>query len=381
MRHNHSGKLPACPSSVTAAIIALAAVFFVPGALFASGTLEVTKVSRSSAKPITFPPSGITFNHKFHAETVGATCDVCHQTSDTSSRFMTFPNHDTCGACHADAIDETSAQKNCALCHNQPGYKTNLPKNVAFFSNVSSFDHKLHLDKNVSCESCHTATNFTAGKANETLPNMDTCVACHTKFNAKAASDCSVCHVKGYDTTRPADHGPLWVTNHGRGLTQAQIDSRCNLCHTVQNGDDCLTCHKRSSPPLSHTLAWQLQGHGVAAETNRQTCTVCHDQAECISCHTTNEPFSHTGLWGSPSDRHCLYCHLDSTNYVSGTVGSDCSFCHQASNVFAKHMSLPMIGHNTGSDCTTCHSLTAGVGPAIQHPYPPVAAQCVVCHQ
>jgi len=362
------------------AIVLLAGGLILGGPMHAGGRLEVAKVTSA---PNT---SGIILNHKFKTETVGIGCDVCHELNAANTRFMTFPTHETCAACHADQVDANSENKNCGMCHTLQGEKTYVRKNVVL-SPLVSFDHKLHLDAKVSCERCHTVTDSNIRLNDEMLPKMDTCVKCHAQRNPKAASDCLSCHVKGFEKvapawdSRPKDHTPLWVTNHGKGLTQATIDSTCSLCHTAASGNDCITCHKRSDPPSTHTTAWKLAGHGSRAKVDRQSCATCHDQSECVSCHTTNEPFSHTGLWGTPNDRHCLTCHFTGQSFVSGDLGGNCSFCHVDSVVYGKHRGLQKPGHYSGSDCTTCHLISGGAGPNIRHPYPPDAAKCASCHQ
>lgn len=394
--------------------------------------------------------SGITFNHAFHDKTVGVGCELCHQQGAADPRFMSFPNHETCSACHADAIDEASPQKNCQLCHNLPGYVTQVRKNQVL-SPLVRFDHRVHAEREVSCDSCHAVIDQEVLAADEMLPKMDTCIQCHAKRKVSEVKDCYTCHLKGYEkiappshianwvsvhgegltkekidvsclachqaklagsctqchhpkaggaaaaakapdcalchgkgfqTRRPKDHTPLWISAHGKNLAQARIDANCTLCHTARNGSDCLSCHRREAPK-NHTVAWTVVSHGLKARLDRQSCSTCHDQSECVACHTTNPPFSHTGLWGSPFDRHCINCHMEFNNYASGPVGSNCSFCHQSADVYAAHKSLQKPGHFVGSDCTTCHKLAGGAGPNVRHPYPKfsAAAQCVSCHQ
>ncbi len=390
-------------------------------------------------------PSGILINHKFKSEVLGLDCTFCHEINKQNTRFMTFPDHDNCSSCHGEAVDETSEKKDCTLCHTLPGNVTHIPKNTELAPHVR-FDHKRHEEKGISCEQCHPIPDSSKADANEMLPTMQTCTTCHTERRVMDVTDCSGCHIKGYEKiepmshttewkskhgkglarevidsdcrichtqelknsctrchhqkqfavgkkdycatchgkdfekTRPKDHTTFWNNNHGKGLTRTRIDTNCTLCHTPQNNNDCLDCHRKEKPK-NHTIVWRIHSHGSRAEIDRESCSVCHDQSECISCHTTNEPFSHTALWGSPSNRHCINCHMEGSNFASGEVGSNCTFCHQSSEVWAEHTSLQKPGHHVTTDCMNCHGTAISTGPRIRHPFNPNTASCKSCHQ
>jgi hypothetical protein len=394
------------------------------------------------------PQSGITMSHKYKNEVLGLDCTFCHEMKEDNTRFVTFPDHENCSLCHGGAVDKESEDRNCELCHYLPENITHVRRDMELAPHVF-FDHKPHEEQEISCELCHPIPDAPKIVANEMLPPMDTCTACHEERRVMNVEDCSRCHIEGYekleplnhitgwmtthgkdlsreiidsdcrichapefdnscttchhekkyivekkgkdycaschgkgfDTTRPKDHTVFWNTNHGKGLMQAEIDEECNLCHTPQNDNDCLSCHKMESPK-NHTTAWRIRSHGNRAQLDRESCTVCHDQSECISCHTTNEPFSHTGLWGSPYERHCINCHMEGGNYASGAVGSNCTFCHQSSDVWMEHTSLPRSPAHSGFglNCVSCHRISGGIGTDIRHPFEPDNFSCLSCH-
>jgi hypothetical protein len=417
--------------------VPVAALTLLFGALYLFGDAKAPRV-----------PSGVKINHAFKQDTVGLSCDACHEPNPSNARFMTFPNHETCGACHADEVDENSPNKNCALCHTQPDNKTWLRKDQVL-SPLVRFDHTVHQKAGVDCAKCHTVFDKDVLTGNEMLPTMDTCVKCHADQKVAGGTSCTFCHVKGletikpqthdspewkivhgkglnkdliaanctvchtkelnnsctkchhqapltfvktvacstchgagWDTSRPKDHTPLWVTSHGKGLTQTRIDQRCSLCHNQASGNDCQSCHRREAP-ASHTIGWVQNLHGNAVRTNRQSCTTCHDQSECISCHNTTPPFTHTASWGAPYDRHCVSCHVEGGGYVSGGMQGNCGVCHSSTDVFAFHTSqaMPIVAHNTSLNCTSiaCHTFGSALGP--QHPSPKAGnAVCITCH-
>ena len=242
-------------------LVALALVF---GALYVFGRREGSPDA-----------SGLKINHKFKMDTVGLSCDACHEPNSSNPRLMSFPNHDTCAACHADAIDQNSAKKNCELCHTQPDYKTNVRKDQVL-SPLVKFDHQPHQKSGVDCAKCHTVFDKDILTGDEMLPSMDTCVKCHADQKVKGGTDCNFCHVKGLEKIKPQTHDAAWKIVHGKGLTKDLIDSNCKVCHTRELGNSCTKCHHQAPLTFGKTVA----------------CSTCHGAG-----FDTTRPKDHTPLW------------------------------------------------------------------------------------
>lgn len=321
--------------------------------------------------------SGLIFNHKFHIIENEIECDQCHEINKKNNRFMNFPNHDICANCHDEEIDEKSKDKKCLMCHKQKDFKTSLRKNTTLMPLVN-FDHKKHIDKKVNCEKCHLeAKENTQVEGNEILPQMNLCVKCHEQKKIRQKKGCSGCHPANYQGIRPSNHSPFWLRSHGKGgLSQEKIEGSCKICHNTKNNSDCMNCHRKEKP-VNHTISWRIRTHANRALLDRQSCTTCHNQASCITCHSKTPPFSHTAMWGSPRNRHCYSCHLESGQ----GVGSNCRFCH-GSGANIKHSSAPMQGHTDRTpNCLLCHTPgTGGSPPRIPHPLKDPAV-CVICHR
>ncbi len=317
----------------------------------------------------------VRFDHARHAaKQVG--CESCHPLLDQP--FLTgdemLPKMEpTCIQCHAER--QVADVKDCSTCHLEGWQRTAPPDHAGNWAALHSRD----LDKkriDAVCSACHTAQ----------LGNS--CTECHHQKGSRAVKtqNCALCHGKGFDNRRPKDHGPQWTLNHGKNLSQKRIDANCALCHTAAKGNDCLSCHRREAPK-NHNTAWTALGHGQQARLKRESCATCHEQSECTSCHTTNPPFSHTGVWGSPRNRHCINCHMERDNFAGGGVGSNCSFCHQSADVYAKHKSVSYLANpihpRVYDSCLNCHRLAGSAGKNIPHPYPSVDAvsKCLGCHQ
>jgi hypothetical protein len=381
--------------------------------------------------------SGIKMSHKLKSESVGLDCSFCHTIKEEDPRFVSFPDHATCGMCHYQEVDAENGG-DCGFCHTSSDQETSVRRNIVL-SPLVEFDHQRHEDKEVSCAECHETPELSLLKQNEMIPTMGTCVECHESRGVSKEEDCSSCHFEKYEyieplshdnswfdihghasknaspdyncsschtaefdnsclschhqnrlvgdeadcfrchstdvqNTPPPDHTPLWEESHGWGLSQDMIDNDCAVCHRASSGNDCISCHQGEAP-RSHTTGFRLRGHAQLAYADRESCATCHSQSECITCHTTNPPMSHTGLWDAPNYRHCGFCHMEDNDYGAGGIEGNCGFCHESSATYANHTSEP--GHTTGT-CTICHSPGGSDGPS--HPSPATVQSCESCH-
>ena len=159
--------------------------------------------------------------------------------------------------------------------------------------------------------------------------------------------------VKKIPRPRPQSHRADWIRNHGadvnldpggRGAPQS-----CSLCHEKA---DCISCHN-TQLPKDHTNTWRIRTHGFQAEANRDRCATCHKEDYCIRCHNETTPRSHSGRWNAgglvntpDSPTHCKWCHFSSRI----TPAEGCGVCHKR----APHTSAPHTV-NGAIDCNNCH--------------------------
>ncbi len=320
--------------------------------------------------------SGIKMNHKTHVADNSVECGKCHALNTANTRFMTFLDHKACNECHDDKIKSKDTAQ-CRFCHTTGDNKTNLRKNVQL-SPLVNFDHKKHADGGIKCVSCHlNGSTSTSVTGNSMIPKMGTCVQCHKENSIGKPDDCQACHIKGFEQARPLSHTPLWGKNHGKDLDQDTVDRSCGTCHTRQNNNSCIDCHRKEKPS-SHTLAWRARSHAQRAQLNRESCSTCHAPSECITCHKTVSPVSHTGFWGAPYSRHCVNCHIEGSDLASGGIGRNCGYCHSKSSMSAKHTSKPKP-HGAASCMSSCHGMAGGKKP--RHPYPTNDTLCISCHR
>jgi len=110
-----------------------------------------------------------------------------------------------------------------------------------------------------------------------------TCAGCHTK------SDCLECHRP--DAAAAAGYHPAGFLARHPAAAYAR-ESSCNTCHNP--AQFCVSCHKSAGLVATKTLGsgyhdanrFFLAGHGVAARQSLETCTSCHVERDCLTCHS-----------------------------------------------------------------------------------------------
>ncbi len=229
-----------------------------------------------------------------------------------------------------------------------------------------SFDHGRHVAefaKEKSCAICHRTD------AMSIVPEKIVCMECHDdKEKIDAVSFVS-----------PATHGPLWALNHQTEVRAKVID--CENCHEQA---DCLECHVAGFADemgaFSNTMANIHNGdftvsHPVAARTDPQKCSQCHEQRFCLDCHDRFAPeelalFSHRRGWSSTTD-----LEVEEVHAKLGIIDREsCENCHPDSSVAhndewgtghareaRKNLVTCQACHPDGDMCLQCHSAVSGM--------------------
>lgn len=120
----------------------------------------------------------------------------------------------------------------------------------------------------------HAPTAETAAK---------TCASCHSR------SDCVQCHSP--DAASAGAYHPAGFLSRHPAAAYAR-ESSCNTCHNP--GQFCVSCHKSAGLVATAALGkgyhdasrFFVSGHGVAARQSLETCTSCHVERDCLTCHS-----------------------------------------------------------------------------------------------
>lgn len=353
-------------------------------ALLVGSGLAVAATKRERNEAI-YPPQFIPLNysHDQHLK-ADVECEGCHELATKSLRagdHLIPEHHDLCDSCHdiegaaaGKTVDPLSA---CETCHRSYVPKQTPPKAVFPRANLV-FNHKVHKDKKITCETCHNSsvTNTMADVGLATryqLPKMETCLDCHD--GKRAPSECSVCHVTdgtgrisqafSSGLLRPMqgdpfglDHGPRFEFGHG---TRAKLDRAiCMECHIESS---CASCHDSLQKPLVVHPNDFITLHPVQARMDSTRCEACHRfQSFCAACHER----AGIGMDSDPSLRaRNVRVHPSYSEWVGPPYGPN-----HHSFAASRDIKVCMACHREES-CMGCHATNAVVpGSRNANPHP-----------
>lgn len=222
------------------------------------------------------PTPRLRFDHREHARR-GVACLECHAgvLSGPGSTDPAMPTMRSCFRCHGGL--DPSASSDCTTCHlvrpdgrlrtRYPGGWLNPPRWLGGMHHDADWlvRHRwIAADQGDACASCHTE---------------DECADCHD------------------GRVRPERvHPNDWLTIHSQ--MARRDEPRCTSCHTTQTF--CTECHarlgisplaapnvrsgERFHPPAEVWTRGPVL-HGREARRSMTTCTSCHAERDCITCH------------------------------------------------------------------------------------------------
>ncbi|MEO6772409.1 MAG: cytochrome c3 family protein [Kofleriaceae bacterium] len=257
-------------------------------------------------------PPPLKFAHAQHAQT---TCETCHRVRDVDlATTKQLPTMASCLTCHKDGEEE----RHCTDCH--------LAKLGGLLE--TRFEQGSLVPGRDGLGDQH-GPGFATAHTQEARQAGNTCTACHDR------SECVACH---QGVIKPADFHP------GNYLALHVIDAKrgkdCSACHRSESF--CVACHERSGVGTRagsqfneidpskrfHPIGWASPNagpnlHAQEARRNITTCTSCHREEDCLTCHSAQPGSAHAsphpvGWRGSSrcraldrgNRRMCLRCHI-----------------------------------------------------------------------
>lgn len=261
------------------------------------------------------------------------------------------------------------------------------------------FKHKIHLENEVECTTCHQAVSTSNSGKDNLIPEMDVCADCH---DIESEDNCSSCHVD-------VDNNPTGVRIEKYNLAFShQIHLKkikdCNTCHQpLLDGvrdislpdmracischkerlvsTDCMTCHQpgENLKPANHSGDF-LHTHGQLAKSEGVTgnksknCNTCHTVNQCQECHQgenldrlthpLNYEFTHS-FEARGKEKTCTTCHIDR---------AFCIDCHKENQVMPQNHRLGWVNNIPGDgglhkeeastdleSCMACHETDATI--------------------
>jgi hypothetical protein len=185
-----------------------------------------TPYARGMQDPVEQP---IQFDHRHHTRDEGIDCRYCHNTVDKSP---------------AASVPQTQL---CLNCHSQVWNKSPLlePVRESFFQNKPIkwnrvyqlpefvyFNHSIHVNKGVGCESCHGRVDHMPLMWRESSLNMEWCLSCH-RDPARFVRPRDKVFTMGFDPEKASPPA-----------TQAELGSKLVADYRVQSLTTCSTCHR-----------------------------------------------------------------------------------------------------------------------------------------
>ena len=182
----------------------------------------------------------VPFSHQHHVTGLGIDCRYCH-TSVEQSSFAGIPPTKTCMNCHAQIWT------NAALLEPvRQSFKTGKSlvwTRVNDLPDFAYFNHSIHINKGVGCNTCHGPVDRMPLMYNEASLQMEWCLECHRAPEKNLRPRNQVFNMR-YE--QPSSSKPVEV--EGKQYTDqlslgTDLVKKYNL-RTVTDITSCSTCHR-----------------------------------------------------------------------------------------------------------------------------------------
>jgi hypothetical protein len=134
-----------------------------------AGSAYVTRQSQAREQPVPF-------SHAHHVGGIGIDCRYCHTSVETSG-FANIPPTKTCMNCHSQIWLQSPTLEPV-----RASFRTNTSiqwTRVHDLPDFVYFNHSIHVNKGVGCETCHGRVDRMALTWQENTLQMSWCIDCH----------------------------------------------------------------------------------------------------------------------------------------------------------------------------------------------------------
>src|SRR6476619_3574159 len=122
------------------------------------------------------PVQPVEFSHKHHVKDDGIDCRYCHTSVETSG-FAGLPPTETCMNCHSQIW--TNAALLEPVRESFRSGKSLVWNRVNDLPDFVYFDHSIHINKGVGCNTCHGPVDRMPLIYNQASLQMEWCLECH----------------------------------------------------------------------------------------------------------------------------------------------------------------------------------------------------------
>lgn len=168
----------------------------------------------------------VQFSHKHHVKDDGIDCRYCHTSVDKSS-FASIPPTETCMTCHSQVWSDSPE-----LAPVRESWRTGKPINwvrVHDLPDFVYFNHSIHVNKGISCVSCHGQIDEMPMTAKAKTLTMSWCLDCH-KHPEKFIRPKNQVYNLSYEP--PANHAEqaVQLVQQYHIMPRQQL-TNCSICH------------------------------------------------------------------------------------------------------------------------------------------------------
>ncbi len=169
------------------------------------------------------PEQPVPFSHKHHAGELGIDCRYCHHTVEVSASAG-IPSTHVCMTCHSQLWTHAPmlAPERASLRNNVPMHWTR----VYDLADYVYFNHEVHVNNGVGCESCHGRVDQLPLMKAETPMTMQWCLGCH-RDPAPHLRPRAAMTVMGYNNAAKPSGAALMKRYH----IHRQTMTECYTCH------------------------------------------------------------------------------------------------------------------------------------------------------
>lgn len=222
------------------------------------------------------PTQPVPFSHKIHAGQLGLDCRYCHSFVENSSH-ANVPTNQTCFNCHGPGKGNIqSASPKLEMVIKAQETKQPIPwVKVHKAPDYVYFNHSAHLNRGISCQSCHGQVNEMEVVKHAEPQSMGWCLDCHrnpedmlrpldqvTNLNYKPEDlDRSAFYqsllakgVKADEIAETIEEGKKATTveelvalaseSYGKQVTQLEVGTQLKKHWQVQPPENCTACHR-----------------------------------------------------------------------------------------------------------------------------------------
>ncbi len=180
------------------------------------------------------PKQPIAYSHELHVNKLGLDCRYCHNTVETSA-YAAIPPTETCMNCHR-SVRKNSPKLEPLYASFRSG-KPVLWKKVHDLPDYVYFNHSAHVNKGVSCATCHGRVDHMDGDVHRVSQQKELSMGW-----------CLSCHRDPAPNLRPKDQVTNLGWDHGKSDAEKRqlgevIRTNLNI-KTPKQMADCSICHR-----------------------------------------------------------------------------------------------------------------------------------------